>query len=100
MPITFVTRKHGPPTTASLSANPRPASRRSWLSRLLAGEVDLPTLSLAAPLVPDRPPLESLAVARALACPDLFVLDAPHRETRDRLIADLLKLAAERGETV
>jgi hypothetical protein len=101
MPITRVTQTHGLPTTDSLSANSVPASFRPWLTRLLAGEVELAALDAAAvPRLSERTPAESFAVARALACPDLFILDAGNRELRERLIADIVRLAAERGQSV
>lgn len=43
------------------------------------------------------PPAEAVAVARALGCPDLFVLDAADRFARERVLIQFLRCAAETG---
>lgn len=77
-----------------------PAPPRPWLVRVLVGEVELPAFEPAALPAAARSAAEADAVSRALACPDLFVLDAPDRAARERLIADLARCAALRGERV
>jgi hypothetical protein len=77
-----------------------PAPPRPWLARVLAGDADLPPFD-PAPLPPAaRPAAEADAAARALGCPDLFVLDAPDRAARERVLADVARAAALRGERV
>ncbi|HEY3788878.1 MAG TPA: hypothetical protein VGL71_08490, partial [Urbifossiella sp.] len=100
MTTTLLPRTHGRLTTDHPSATPVPAAGRSWLTRLFAGEVDLPAIAPAALPATDRTPAEAAILARALACPDLFVIDAAEDADRERLIAELLRLAAERGECV
>lgn len=100
MPFTLLTRTHGRPTTDHLIATPAPASGRPWLTRLFSGEVELPTVAPAALRLADRTLAEADATARALACPDLFILDAVDCTARERLMADVIRLAAERGERV
>lgn len=98
--ITLVPRTHGRPITDHSIAHPAASAGRSWLTRLLAGEFELPVVAPAALPRPNAAPAERAAIARALACPDLFILDAPDRTVRERLIANCLRLAAERGERV
>lgn len=100
MPLTLVTRTHGRPTTDHPSATPVPAPSRPWLTRLFAGEIELPAVAAAAPCPDVGIPAEALAVGRALACTDLFLLDSADRPTRERLIVELARRAAERGESV
>jgi len=69
------------------------------LARLFAGDFAFPALAPGTP-APGRSPVEADAVARALGCRDLFVIDAADRVTRERVIADLAKSAAGRGERV
>lgn len=92
------------PSSMPLTLSPRrtadPAPPRPWLVRMLVGEVGLPDFAPAALPAAARTAAEADAVARALACPDLFLLDAPDRATRERLIADLARCAALRGERV
>ena len=96
---TLVPRTHGRQTTDHPSATPAPATSRSWLTRLLAGEFELPAVAPIA-LPASGIPAERALLARALACPDLFIIDAAERTVRERLLAKLLHLAAERGERV
>jgi len=70
------------------------------LTRLLAGDAALPPAAPVALAPADRTPAEHDAVARALGCPDVFVLDAPDRPARERVVADLARSAAARGERV
>jgi hypothetical protein len=104
MPLTRTPRPHGrtatdhptaPPSAApgtGPDARPRPA-------RLFAA--DAPPAVVPAVLPPaDRPPAEHDACARAVGCPDLFVLDAPDRAARERVVADVARAAAGRGERV
>ncbi|MFO0797570.1 MAG: hypothetical protein U0804_08825 [Gemmataceae bacterium] len=77
-----------------------PAPPRPWLARVLVGECELPPfLPVPLPAVP-RTAADADAVSRALACPDLFVLDSPDRAARERIVADLARCAALRGERV
>src|SRR6185312_5674370 len=96
---TLVPRTHGRQTTDHPSATPAPATSRSWLTRLLAGEFELPAIAPIA-LPASGIPAERALLARALACPDLFIIDVAERTVRERLLAKLLQLAAERGERV
>lgn len=100
-PITAVTGNHGRPITDHPNTtSPVPAPGRPWLTRLLAGELTLAPVAPAALPPADRTPAEADAAARALACPDLFLFDAPDRAARERVLADLLRAAAARGERV
>lgn len=105
MPVTLAP-PHGRPATerptaptadpTGTAAPPGPDGR-AWLSRLAA---DPPPVA-PAPLPPaDRSAAEHDAVARALGSPDLFVLDAADRAARERLVADLARAAAARGDRV
>lgn len=104
MPFTLVPRPHGRTATDQPPAPPAAApgtgpDARSRLARLFAG--DAPPAVAPAPLPPaDRPPAEHAAAARAVGCPDLFVLDAPDRAARERVVADVARAAALRGEWV
>ncbi len=100
MPITLATRTHGRSTTEQLSTIPVPASARSWLTRLLAGEVELPAFASAPPSTLPNSVSETAAIARALAAPELFVLEASDRAVREAALTALLRIAAERGERV
>lgn len=100
MPITLATRTHGRSTTEQLSTIPVPASARSWLTRLLAGEVELPAFASAPPSTLPNSAAETAAIARAVAAPELFVLEALDREVREAALTALLRIAAERGERV
>ncbi|HYH69153.1 MAG TPA: hypothetical protein VD866_30950 [Urbifossiella sp.] len=88
------------PLTLSPRRTADPAPPHPWLARALAGDIDLPAFAPAALPAAARTAAEADAVARALACPDLFVMDAPDRAARERLIADLARCAALRGERV
>jgi hypothetical protein len=93
MPLTLSARPPG-----RITADPAPS--RPWPARLLAGELDPPAFD-PAPLPPAaRPAAEADAAARALGCPDLFVLDAPDRTVRERVLADIARAAAVRGDRV
>lgn len=99
MPLTLVPRTHG--TTPTDTPHPSPATDRgrTWLARLFAGDFAFPALAPSAP-VAGRSPVEADAVTRALACRDLFVIDTTDRIVRERVIADLARTAARRGERV
>ena len=97
MPLTLSTRTHGRSITEPAHTNSDPAAGRSWLSRFFAGEEPLTAYAPAAH-AGRMPPAEAAAVARALGCPDLFLLDSPDRITRERLLVHVLRAAAERGE--
>ena len=94
MPLTLVTRTHGRSITEQSITIPVPATARSWLTRLLAGEVELSAFG-PAPLSSASP-----ATARALACPDLFLVETPDRSAREAFISGLTRAASERGERV
>ena len=102
MPLTLTPRTtHGRPTTDSPTPTPAPNDRgRSWLARAFAGDYALPAVVPAAVPPADRTPAEHHAVARALGCRDLFVIDAADRTARERIIADLTRAAAAAGERV
>lgn len=93
MPFTLSSRTHGRSTTEPQNVIPGPA-RRSWLSRLLAGELALPPFAPC----PARPHAEAATLSRLLGCPDLFVLDCPDSAARERHFLNLARAAAERGE--
>jgi hypothetical protein len=99
MPVTLVPRTPGRPTTNHPSVPPADRGR-SWLTRLFAGELALPAVVPVAPPPAARAPAEHAAVERALGCPDLFVLDTADRAARERVLADLARAAAGRGERV
>jgi hypothetical protein len=42
--------------------------------------------------------LDAVTVARALGCPDLFLLDCAESNARERVMANIARAAAERGE--
>src|SRR5262245_49154734 len=114
MPLTLAPPTQGRTSTDHLTATPAPNGGRVWLARLFAGERGFPALVPTAIPVPGRggssfgtptplqplTPAEHDALARALGCHDLFVLDAADRPARERLIADLIRLTADRGERV
>lgn len=99
MPLTLFPPTHGPAPTDTPHPSPAADRGRTWLARLFAGDFAFPALAPGAP-APGRTPAEADAVCRALACRDLFVIDAADRLTRERLIADLARTAAARGERV
>lgn len=66
---------------------------------MLAGEVTLPSYTPTA-LEVTLPPAEAAAVARALACPDLFLIDAPDRAARDRVLLHVVHAASQNGERI
>ena len=94
-----LTRPHGRTSTDTLT--PPPTDRgRAWLTRLFAGDFAFPAVQPAALAPADRPPAEADAAARAAGCRDLFVLDAPERPSRERVLADVARAAALKGERV
>lgn len=101
MSLTLATRNPGRPITELANPPPAPDDRgRSWLTRLFAGDLGLQTLA-PAPLPPiDRPVVELDAIARILGCHELFVLEAPDRLIRERVIVDFARIAAARGERI
>ena len=100
MALTLATRTHGRPTTDH-STTPPTDRGRDWLTRILAGDPAVPPVAAVAPPLPaGRTPAEYDAVARALGCPDLFVVAAPDRPARERVLADLARSAAGCGERV
>lgn len=103
MPLTLPTRTHGRTATDHPSAPPAPTDRdrgRSWLSRLFNGDLALSDVGSTPVAHHGRSPAEHAAIARALGCPDLFVVDVADRSVRERLITDLARLAAACGEHV
>lgn len=102
MPLTLATRTHGRTATDPHTPTPAVYDRgRTWLTRLHAGDVAFPAV-VPAPLphAAGRAPAEHDALARALGCRDLFLIDAADRHARERLIAELIRAAAGRGERV
>ena len=100
MPL-IATRTHGRPTTDHPTPPPAPHDRgRSWLARLFGGDFAFPAVAPAPLACARRDPVEHDAVARALGCRDLFVIDAADRHARERVIAELIRAAAARGERV
>jgi hypothetical protein len=99
MPFTLSTRTHGRPITEPSVTIPAPAIRRSWLAQLFAGEVEVSPFAPGCPSVP-LVPSEAAAVARALGCPDLFLLDIGAAAARERVILHIAQAAAEHGERI
>ncbi|MFO0803037.1 MAG: hypothetical protein U0791_07940 [Gemmataceae bacterium] len=98
MPLTLSTRTHGRSTTEFQNAIPAPATRRSWLSQLLKGETEPSPFAPAAYCSPRVSGLDAVTVARALGCPDLFLLDCTESNARERAMVNIARAAAERGE--
>jgi hypothetical protein len=97
MSVSLVTRSPGCPPADT--PRPAPDRGRAWLARLFGGDFAFPAV-VPAPLPPaGRGPAEHDAVARALGCPDLFVIaaDGPARE---RAVADLARAAARAGRVL
>lgn len=94
-----LTRPHGRPATDHPLAPPAAPPRHRGLARLL-GDDPAPAGGPAALPPADRPPAEHDAAASALGCSDLFVLDAADRAARERVLVDLARAAAGRGERV
>jgi hypothetical protein len=99
----LASRGDGPPMSLTLAPRSHPRTHapdghadavRSWLERL-HGEVEAPPAfaPLALPHA-DRSPAEVELLARAAACPDLFVVHAPDHTAGERVIADLARLTA------
>ena len=100
----FETRGSAPPmsvtTVTRLSSRflttgaPTGDAVRSWLAHLPADLVPF----APADVVPTglRSPAEVLAITRALACPDLFVIDAADQPSAESTIAQIAELAADR----
>lgn len=97
-------RGDGPPmavTTASRTClrtspadTPPVEPLRALLARLFTACHELPAFvpALLPPaLAGERPPAEALAAARALACPDLFVVHAPDAFAGERVIAEVAR---------
>src|SRR3954447_3291136 len=78
MPLTLFSPTHGRAPTDTPHPSPAADRGRTWLARLFAGDFAFPALAPAA-TAPGRSPVEADAVSRALACRDLFVIDAADR---------------------
>lgn len=100
MPLTLATRTQGRYPTDTAHSFPAADRGRSWLARLFAGDFAFPAFVPAPVALPGRAAVEADAVARALGCRDLFVIDSADRTARERLIADLIRSAGLRGERV
>lgn len=100
MPLTDAPRTHGRAPTDTPHPITAADRGRSWLARLFAGDFAFPAVAPVPVALPGRPAAEADALARALGCRDLFVLDAPDRTARERAIAELARAAAARGERV
>ncbi|HUR53622.1 MAG TPA: hypothetical protein VMZ71_05805, partial [Gemmataceae bacterium] len=99
MTLTLTHRPHG--RTSTDTPTPPPADRgRAWLTRLFAGDFAFPAVQPADLAPAARPPAEFDAAARAVGCRDLFVIDAPERPSRERVVADIARNAALKGERV
>jgi hypothetical protein len=98
MPLTLSTRTHGRSITEPQNAISAPATRRSWLSQLLTGETEPPPFAPLADCFPRLIGLDAATVARALGCPDIFLLDCSEPAPRERAIANIARAAAARGE--
>lgn len=101
-------RGDGPPMSLSVAtrspvrppADSPPFDRgRAWLSRLFAGDFAFPAVVPAAVPPAGRGPAEHDAVARALGCPDLFVVSADG-PARERVIAELARATARTGRVL
>lgn len=102
MPVsTLAPPAPGRPTTDHPpSPTPPPPDRgRAWLTRLLAGDLAVPGVVPVCVPHAGRGPAEHDAVARALGCPDLFVIagDGPARE---RVVAELARAAGRTGRVL
>ena len=101
MPLTLPTRHLERPITEQSPLSPAPAHRgRTWLAKVFDGETGAPPLVPCALPPADRSAVEYDTVARALVCPDLFLVDAQDRHARERVLADLARIAALRAERV
>ncbi len=100
MPLTLAPRTHGSAPTDTSHPQPSADRGRSWLSGLFAGEIAFPAISPVVFVGAGRTPIETDTVARALGCPDLFVIDASDRSARERALVDLARAAAMREERV
>ncbi len=72
----------------------------SWITRLLAGKVELSPVSSREPFQCFDTQLDALqieAVARALATPDLFLLNGPPGTGKSRVVTEILAQASARG---
>lgn len=101
MPVTTL----APPAPGRLttdhppSPTPPPDRGRAWLNRLLAGDLASPGVVPVCVPHAGRGPAEHDAVARALGCPDLFVIagDGPARE---RVVAEVARAAGRTGRVL
>ena len=94
--------RHPPPPVRPAPIAPPPADRgRTMLARVLAADPLLPSVVPAVlPVMPGRPAAEHDAVCRAAGCPDLFAVHAPDTVVRERLLAEVARLAVRKGERV
>ncbi len=98
-----VLRGDSPPMTLTLATRPRafttdapPADPvRDWLAQLFAPQPDLVPFAPPPLALPNCTPAEAAAVARAVACPDLFVFHAPDPAAGERIIGHIVATAAQ-----